>query len=36
LLQTAIYCGVPDANTAFCVAQAALAEVETPAEEDDQ
>lgn len=26
LLQTAIYCGVPDANTAFRVAQAALAD----------
>ena len=36
LLQTAIYCGVPDANTAFRIAQAALAEVETTAEEDDQ
>ena len=36
LLQTAIYCGVPDANNAFRIAQAALAEVETTAEEDDQ
>jgi len=36
LLQTAIYCGVPDANTAFRIAQAALAEVATTAEEDDQ
>lgn len=27
LLQTAIYCGVPDANTAFRIAQAALAEL---------
>ena len=36
LLQTAIYCGVPDANTAFRIAQAALAEAETTAEEDDQ
>jgi 3-oxoadipate enol-lactonase/4-carboxymuconolactone decarboxylase len=36
LLQTAIYCGVPDANTAFRIAQAVLAEVETTAEKDDQ
>ncbi|HMI35300.1 MAG TPA: carboxymuconolactone decarboxylase family protein [Propionibacteriaceae bacterium] len=36
LLQTAIYCGVPDANTAFRVAQAVLAEVETTPEEDDR
>jgi 3-oxoadipate enol-lactonase/4-carboxymuconolactone decarboxylase len=36
LLQTAIYCGVPEANTAFRIAQAALAEMETTAEEDDQ
>ena len=36
LLQTAIYCGVPDANTAFRIAQAVLAEAETTAEEDDQ
>jgi 3-oxoadipate enol-lactonase / 4-carboxymuconolactone decarboxylase len=28
-LQTAIYCGVPDANTAFRIAQAALADEET-------
>jgi 3-oxoadipate enol-lactonase/4-carboxymuconolactone decarboxylase len=26
LMQTAIYCGVPDANTAFRIASAALAE----------
>ncbi len=26
LLQTAIYCGVPDANTAFRIAQHVLAE----------
>jgi 3-oxoadipate enol-lactonase/4-carboxymuconolactone decarboxylase len=26
LLQTAIYCGVPDANTAFRIAQQALSE----------
>jgi 3-oxoadipate enol-lactonase / 4-carboxymuconolactone decarboxylase len=36
LLQTAIYCGVPDANTAFRVAQAVLAEVETTPGEDDR
>ena len=29
LLQTAIYCGVPDANTAFRIAQAALEEAST-------
>jgi 3-oxoadipate enol-lactonase/4-carboxymuconolactone decarboxylase len=27
ILQTAIYCGVPDANTAFRIAQATLAEL---------
>jgi 3-oxoadipate enol-lactonase/4-carboxymuconolactone decarboxylase len=27
LLQTAIYCGVPDANTAFRIAQRTLAEL---------
>jgi 3-oxoadipate enol-lactonase/4-carboxymuconolactone decarboxylase len=36
LLQIAIYCGVPDANTAFRIAQAALADQETTAEENDQ
>ena len=36
LLQTAIYCGVPDANTAFGIAQAVLADEETTAEEDDR
>ena len=36
LLQTAIYCGVPDANTAFRIAQAALADEETTPEEDDR
>ena len=36
LLQTAIYCGVPDANTAFRVAQAVLADEETTPEEDDR
>jgi 3-oxoadipate enol-lactonase/4-carboxymuconolactone decarboxylase len=37
LLQTAIYCGVPDANTAFRIAQQALAELdaEVDAEEPD-
>ena len=28
LLQTAIYCGVPDANTAFRIAQKVLAELD--------
>jgi 4-carboxymuconolactone decarboxylase len=36
LLQTAIYCGVPDANTAFRVAQAVLADGEPPHQEDDR
>ena len=36
LLQTAVYCGVPDANTAFRIAQAALADEETTPEEDDR
>jgi len=36
LLQTAIYCGVPDANTAFRVAQAVLDDEEPPPEEDDR
>jgi 3-oxoadipate enol-lactonase/4-carboxymuconolactone decarboxylase len=36
LLQTAIYCGVPDANTAFRIAQAALADEKTTDEKDDQ
>ncbi|WP_457206397.1 alpha/beta fold hydrolase [Nocardioides sp. P5_C9_2] len=30
ILQTALYCGVPDATTAFRIAQRALAEVEGP------
>jgi 3-oxoadipate enol-lactonase / 4-carboxymuconolactone decarboxylase len=34
LLQTAIYCGVPDANTAFRIAQAVLADEKTTPEED--
>ena len=29
LLQSAIYCGVPDANTAFRIAQRVLAETPT-------
>jgi 3-oxoadipate enol-lactonase/4-carboxymuconolactone decarboxylase len=28
LLQTAIYCGVPDANTAFRIAQQVLADLD--------
>jgi 3-oxoadipate enol-lactonase / 4-carboxymuconolactone decarboxylase len=36
LLQTVIYCGVPDANTAFRIAQAVLADEETTPEEDDR
>ena len=36
LLQAAIYCGVPDANTAFRIAQAALADEEMTSEEDDR
>jgi 3-oxoadipate enol-lactonase / 4-carboxymuconolactone decarboxylase len=36
LLQTAIYCGVPDANTAFRVAQAVLEDEEPPHQEDDR
>jgi 3-oxoadipate enol-lactonase / 4-carboxymuconolactone decarboxylase len=36
LLQTAIYCGIPDANTAFRIAQAVLAEEEPPHQEDDR
>jgi 3-oxoadipate enol-lactonase / 4-carboxymuconolactone decarboxylase len=36
LLQTAIYCGIPDANTAFRIAQTALAEEEPPHQEDDR
>jgi len=35
LLQTAIYCGVPDANTAFRIAQAALTDEETTDEDDE-
>jgi 3-oxoadipate enol-lactonase/4-carboxymuconolactone decarboxylase len=30
LLQTAIYCGVPDANTAFRIAQQVLADLDDP------
>jgi 3-oxoadipate enol-lactonase/4-carboxymuconolactone decarboxylase len=32
LLQTAIYCGVPDANAAFRIAQQVLAELDQPAQ----
>ena len=35
LLQTAIYCGVPDANTAFRIAQAALTDEETTTTDED-
>jgi 3-oxoadipate enol-lactonase/4-carboxymuconolactone decarboxylase len=28
LMQTAIYCGVPDANTAFRIASGALSEID--------
>jgi 3-oxoadipate enol-lactonase / 4-carboxymuconolactone decarboxylase len=35
LLQTAIYCGVPDANTAFRIAQAALTDEETTDEDEE-
>ncbi len=34
LLQTAIYCGVPDANTAFRIAQAVLADIDAERERD--
>jgi 3-oxoadipate enol-lactonase / 4-carboxymuconolactone decarboxylase len=36
LLQAAIYCGVPDANTAFRIAQAVLTDEDTTPEEDDR
>ena len=36
LLQAAVYCGVPDANTAFRIAQAVLADEETRHEEEDR
>jgi 3-oxoadipate enol-lactonase/4-carboxymuconolactone decarboxylase len=35
LLQTAIYCGVPDANTAFRIAQQALAELDAEVDAED-
>ncbi|WP_375481648.1 4-carboxymuconolactone decarboxylase [uncultured Jatrophihabitans sp.] len=35
LLQTAIYCGVPDANTAFRVASAVLAEIDEAGANED-
>jgi 3-oxoadipate enol-lactonase / 4-carboxymuconolactone decarboxylase len=34
LLQTAIYCGVPDANTALRIAQSVLSELEASAAEE--
>ena len=36
LLQTAVYCGVPDANTAFRVAQQALADLEGPQQDQPE
>jgi 3-oxoadipate enol-lactonase / 4-carboxymuconolactone decarboxylase len=36
LLQTAIYCGVPDANTAFRIAQKVFAETDPETNQDDQ
>jgi 3-oxoadipate enol-lactonase / 4-carboxymuconolactone decarboxylase len=36
LLQTAIYCGVPDANTAFRIAQDVLASLDTHGQEDSR
>ncbi|MCW2794418.1 MAG: 4-carboxymuconolactone decarboxylase / 3-oxoadipate enol-lactonase [Nocardioides sp.] len=36
LLQTAIYCGVPDANTAFRIAQQALADLEPDIDEESR
>ena len=36
LLQTAIYCGVPDANTAFRIAQQVLNELDAPPPEEKQ
>ena len=35
LLQTAIYCGVPDANTAFRIAQQVLGDEEAEDEAND-
>jgi 3-oxoadipate enol-lactonase/4-carboxymuconolactone decarboxylase len=35
LLQTAVYCGVPDANTAFRIAARVLAEMDAEAEGGD-
>jgi 3-oxoadipate enol-lactonase/4-carboxymuconolactone decarboxylase len=34
LLQTAIYCGVPDANAAFRIAQSVLSELDAPSAEE--
>jgi 3-oxoadipate enol-lactonase/4-carboxymuconolactone decarboxylase len=36
LLQTAIYCGVPDANTAFRIAQDVLATLDAHGQEDSR
>jgi len=36
ILQCAIYCGVPDANTAFRIAQGVLDELDSPTTEGDQ
>ena len=36
LLQTAIYCGVPDANTAFRIAQRVLADIEIETETEEE
>ena len=36
LLQTAIYCGVPDANTAFRIARQALNEVRSEHDQDQK
>src|SRR5689334_2819359 len=36
ILQNAIYCGVPDANTAFRIAQQVLEELDSPTTEEDQ
>jgi 3-oxoadipate enol-lactonase/4-carboxymuconolactone decarboxylase len=34
ILQSAVYCGVPDANTAFRIAQGVLDELDGRGEED--
>jgi 3-oxoadipate enol-lactonase/4-carboxymuconolactone decarboxylase len=35
ILQCAIYCGVPDANTAFRIAQGVLDELDSPTTQGD-